>query len=67
MSKNAHRISEIQAMIRRHEEAVKGAGASSYPTLPPFPSGHNVRDEDLSKVASAEFIGKSDPTDELRK
>ena len=48
------KIQEIQGMIKRHQEAVK-------------PAGHNTGDEDLSKVATAERIGKSDSTDTLRK
>lgn len=48
------KIQEIQGMIKRHQEAVK-------------PAGHNAGDEDLSKVATAERIGKSDSTETLRK
>lgn len=51
---DAEKIQKIQEMIKNHQEAVK-------------PAGHNTGDEDLSKVAAAERIGKSDSTETLRK
>jgi len=50
----AKKIEEIQEMIKHHQEVVK-------------PAGHNGHDEDISKVATAERIGKSDSSDTLRK
>jgi hypothetical protein len=57
MSKSERRITEIQESIRRHQEAVKSRN----------PAGHNVSDEDLTKVASFDIIGKTSQGEDLKK
>jgi len=51
----AEKIAEIQSMIKNHQEAVINANQR----VPVAPSGHNVGDEDISKVAPSEPMWKS--------
>lgn len=60
-SKNTHRILEIQEMINRHQSAVKSMNP------PVHNPEHNASDEDLSKVAPSDFVGKSDSAEVLKK
>ncbi len=52
---DAERIKEIQNMIKNHQNAILKTNQR--------PAGHNVCDEDLSKVASNDIIGKGSQHD----
>lgn len=56
---DAHRIKEIQDMIKKHRESVQ-------PTPREIPVGAGRPSDDLSKVATNDVIGKGGESD-LRK
>jgi hypothetical protein len=68
---DVNKIKDIQGAIVNHQNAVLRRGGPFVPggSTGGSTGGHNVYDEDLSKVMSNDVIGKSsfDPTEALRK
>lgn len=70
---NVHRLEEIKDMMKNYpnlQGKIEKQGMVKQNQINSQfikPSGHNSADEDIAKVASAEIIGKSDSTENLRK
>lgn len=58
---DAAQIKMIQDAIKNHQHALIEQAKKSR-----GPAGHNVRDEDLSKVASNDIIGKGGQPDLIK-